>query len=202
MIMNDNSLSQHKWLWFLLGWIGVNLLGGAVGGSLEERFQFLGTLVLFGTPLGVVQWLLLRRYIPRAWLWALVLVLGWPLANLITIAVDPLLAPIIQTLRATGLLWEVFWLNLVRWPVVLLIIGLLQGFLLTPRRRAVPLWLLANLLGGLVVGATGATVCYHFCTPITQSVGVLTTGAVLGAASWAAYAVVTGPVLARLLRQA
>ncbi|MEZ4732272.1 MAG: hypothetical protein R3E79_34590 [Caldilineaceae bacterium] len=199
--MNDNSLSQPAWLWFLVGWIGVNLLGGAVGGILEERFQFLGTLVLFGTPLGVAQWLLLRRYIPRAWLWALVLVLGWPVANLITIAVDPLLYPIIQTLRATGLLWEVFWLNLVRWPVVLLIIGLLQGFLLTPRRRTVPLWLLANLVGGLVVGATGATVCYQVCSVITQSAGVLTTGAVLGAATWAAYAIVTGRVLARLLRQ-
>jgi len=186
---------------FLVGWIVVNLVGGAIGGSLEARYQFLGTLVLFGAPLGLAHWLLLRRYIPHAWRWALVLLLGWPFANVLTVYANPWLEPIVQALSATGLLWAVFWLNLVRWPVILLLIGLLQSLLLTPRRRTVPRWLLANLVGGMVVGAVSATVCYHFCGLITQQSGALLTNATLGASAWAAYALVTGPVLASLLCQ-
>jgi hypothetical protein len=141
-----------------------------------------------------------RQQLARATLWACVLVVGWPLGNLLRVALSDYFVPFIQTLTLRGWLWEVFWLNALEMPVTLAVIGIGQGLVLTPRWRTVPGWLLINLLGGSLLGATGATVCLHFCAPLTSVAGMTVTGLVLGALGWGAYALVTGPVLFRLLR--
>ncbi len=185
----------------LAGWLVANLLGGAVGGVVEARFEFLGTLVLMGSAVGLAQWLLLRGRLPRAGYWAWVMALGWPLANLLWIAIGDRFAPLIQALTDHGWLWEVFWLNALRMPVILGSISILQALVLATRWRALPRWLLANLVGGAVMGAISATTCLVACAATTQIAGTLATGALLGALSWSGYALITGPMLLSLVRQ-
>ena len=186
---------------FLFGWIVANLIGGAVGGLLEARLQFLGTLVLLGSTVGVAQWFFLRRYLrhPVGWAWSMAL--GWPLGSLLRVAVSDAFTPLLLSLTLKGWLWEVFWLNFLEMPVTLAVVGLLQALWLPPRQRTVPSWLLANGIGGAVLGAVGATVCLYGCDRVTALAGAMTTGMVLGALSWAGYAIVTGPVLIALLRR-
>lgn len=190
-----------RFLPFFTGWIVANLLGGALGGILEARLQFLGTLVLVGSMVGLLQWLFLRRYMQQAAPWAWMMALGWPFANLLRIEISPFFTPLIEMLTSRGWLWEVFWLNVFQTPVVLAVIGILQALWLPPRWRTLPSWFLANIAGGAVLGAVGATVCLQYCDRITAVAGSTTTGLVLGAFSWAGYALVTGPVLAFLLRR-
>jgi len=88
-----------------------------------------------------------------------------------------------------------------RMPVILGLISIWQALILPTRWWALPRWLLANLLGGALVGAIAATVCLVACAVTTQTAGSLVTGALLGALSWSGYALITGPVLIRLVRQ-
>jgi hypothetical protein len=184
---------------FLLGWIVANGIGGALGGLLEARLEFLGTLVLVGSMVGLGQWLFLRHTLPRPALWAWAMAIGWLLGNLLRVNIGGFITPLAQELTLQGWFWEVFWLNFLQMPVTLAVIGLLQGFLLTPRRRAVPSWMLINAIGGAVLGGIGATFCLHFCDLVTATAGMMITGLLLGALSWIGYAVVTGPVLLYLL---
>lgn len=185
---------------FLVGWVVVNGVGGALGGLLEARLEFLGTLVLVGSMVGVCQWLFLRPRFARAALWAWAMAIGWLLGNLLRVTIGGFFSPLVQELTLRGWLWEVFWLNTLQMPVTLAVIGLLQGLLLRPRQRAAPRWLLINVVGGAVLGATGATFCWHYCDWITTTAGLLVTGLLLGAVSWIGYALVTGVVLLSLLR--
>ena len=137
---------------FLLGWIVANGIGGALGGLLEARLEFLGTLVLVGSMVGLGQWLFLRHTLPRPALWAWAVAIGWLLGNLLRVNIGGFITPLAQELTLQGWFWEVFWLNFLQMPVTLAVIGLLQGFLLTPRRRAVPSWMLINGIGGAVLG--------------------------------------------------
>lgn len=198
--MPTQTLTPPRLLPLLAGWLVANLVGGALGGLLEARLQFLGTLVLVGSTVGLLQWCLLRRDLahPVGWAWAMVL--GWPLGSLLRVAMGDFFTPLITTLTLKGWLWEVFWLNLLEMPVTLAVVGLLQALWLPPRRQTVPSWLLANVVGGAVLGGVGATVCFYACDAITAVAGTTATGLVLGALSWAGYALVTGPVLAALLR--
>jgi len=186
---------------FLAGWVVANGIGGALGGLLEARLEFLGTLVLVGSMVGACQWLFLRHKLARPALWAWAMAIGWLLGNLLRVTVGSAISPLAQELTLRGWLWEVFWLNVLQLPVTLAVIGLLQGLLLTPRRRAVPGWVLINLIGGAILGGVGATFCLHFCDRVTATAGMMTTGLLLGALSWIGYALVTGPVLFYLLRR-
>ncbi len=198
---DQRSVVQPRLLPLWAGWLVANFVGGALGGVIEARFEFLGTLVLLGSMVGLAQWLLLRAYSPRAVYWALAIALGWPLANLVWISSSDHFAPLIQALTDHGWLWEVFWLNALRMPVILGPIAIVQAWVLAPHWGALSRWLLANLLGGAAMGAISATVCLVACAATTQLAGPLTTGALLGALGWSGYALVTGPVLVYLLRQ-
>lgn len=186
---------------FLAGWLVANGIGGALGGLLEARLEFLGTLVLVGSMVGACQWFFLRHKLARPALWAWAMAIGWPLGNLLRVTIGSAISPLALDLALRGWLWEVFWLNFLQLPVTLAVVGLLQGLLLTPRRRAVPGWVLINVIGGAILGGVGATFCLHFCDRITVMAGVMTTGLLLGAVSWIGYAMATGPVLAILLQQ-
>ncbi len=185
---------------FLIGWVVANGVGGALGGLLEARLEFLGTLVLVGSMVGLGQWLFLRHRLARPALWAWAMAIGWLLGNLLRVTIGSFFTPLIQELTVRGWLWEVFWLNFLQMPVTLAVIGLLQGLLLTPRRRAVPSWVLINVIGGAILGGVGAAFCLYFCDLVTATAGMMTTGLLLGAFSWIGYAIVTGPALVILLR--
>ncbi|MEZ4868339.1 MAG: hypothetical protein R3C14_43830 [Caldilineaceae bacterium] len=179
-------------------WLGAHLVGGAVAGILEERLQFLGTLVLVGLCIGLVQGIVLWRVITHPIWWALILVLGWPLSNLLWLSTRDGYQFLVNALIATGWLWEVFWLNATRIPIILAPLAIVQALVGLRGWRTRLLWVVLNIIGGVVVGGLGATVCRSYCTPLAQWGGAVAVGAVLGGVSWLGYGLVTAWVLGRL----
>lgn len=213
MEMRHETPKQHLEISLLWRWLIANILGGAIASVLEIHFQFLGTLVLAGIPIGFAQGFVLRSFMRQAWRWAIATALAWPLVNLFEVSL--LQHPgdwLVQTLTATGLLWEVFWLNLVRMAVVLALVAIPQAWLLREQSRRshawriaeedvqqasqpstqTPgkswLWIVASFVGGALLGAIGATTCLWWCPAMQGSL----LGLVLGATSWFGYALVTG----------
>jgi len=176
-------------------WLVANILGGAIAGALDVQFQFLGLLVLAGIPVGFAQGFGLRPYLRRAWRWAVVTALAWPLANFLEVSL--LQQPgdwVVQSLTGTGLLWEVFWMNLVRMGGVLALVAIPQGWLLWEQGLSPWVWIATSLVGGAVLGAIGATACLWWCPLLRGSV----LGLLLGGTSWLGYALVTSLALKRL----
>ena len=176
----------------LLWWALANGLGGAIVGFLEAwRFQFLATFVLTGPILGICQWLVLRRYLGKVRWWPIATTFGWLLAMQIRIGAGDLLDPIINFLYAVGGLWEVFWLNVVKTPVTLAVLAVVQWLVLRPRGPHVGLWVFASVVGGVFNGAIGATMCAKVCSLLAVGVGL----GISQGLGWLAYGVVTGVVL-------
>jgi hypothetical protein len=184
---------------FYGGWLLIHLIGGAAAGILTTRFQFLGDLILAGLPLALVQTLFLYNKVNRPWLWLLTLALGWPLAHLLYATSNSWLTPLVDALTTLPFLWEVFWINVVRLGLVLVLIGGAQWLLVLRPLAGSGRWILVSGLGGAVVGGISATVCRAACDPLAGAGGSLLVGATLGMAGWAGYALVTGPFLAQWL---
>ncbi len=188
---------------FVVGWLLINLIGGAAAGILETRLEFLGTLLLAGTPPALLQGLYLRHHLARAWLWALTLAVGWPFAHLLYVNSQAwLTTPLVSALTALAILWEVFWLNVMRLSFVMLLVGVGQWLGLRRGYRLWLIWPVVSLLGGALLGGVSATVCRLGCAPLAATGGTLLVGATLGAVSWGAYALLTAPVLTHLTRAA
>lgn len=195
-------MPSEKRLTFVVGWLLINLIGGAAAGILEARIEFMGTLILAGLPVAVAQGFYLRRHLSRAWLWVLLLAIGWPLAHLLYISNQSWLSLLVTTLTMRSLLWEVFWINFVRLGFVLFLISLVQWLIFLRFYRGSWLWPLLSLLGGALLGGVGATVCRIGCDQLNSIGGSWLVGMGLGALSWAAYALCTGPLLRHLLSKA
>lgn len=179
-------------------WIIASTAGGAVVGLLEVRFQFLATLVLAGFVVGAAQWLILRAYIAHAWLWIIASGVGVILGNLLQIEIRG--SSQLTTWLSEHLgLWEVFWLNFVSQPIVLVIASLLQWLILRRYRQSL-WWIPVSLVGGMLLGATSATFCSVGCDAVASSVNAQVSTALTYASGWAAYGMVTGGLIARLIR--
>jgi hypothetical protein len=180
-------------------WILATTLAGALVGALESGgLQFLSTLVLTGLFLGIGQWLVLRPYLINASLWIVASFSGWVAGSYLMINSAAILDPIVSFLWQLGG-WEVLWLNLVKQPVAILVLGIAQWVVL---RRSFPnahWWIVASLAGGLLNGGIGASVCYVACEPLTRSIGAVVATAIAYGAGWASYAAITGLVLRYLL---
>lgn len=183
-------------LWGL--WIIASAVGGAVVGLLEARFQFLATLVLAGFVVGIAQWLVLRVYIARAWPWIIATGIGVVLGNLLRLNMSSD-AQLVTFLWERLGLWEVFWLNVVNQPIVLGITSLLQWLILRRYRQSI-WWIPISLVGGMLLGATSATFCYVGCDAVASSINAQVSTALTYASGWVAYGVVTGGLIARLIR--
>ena len=194
----------HSLLW--LWWTLASALGGATVGALEEGgFQFFATLVLTGPVIGVVQWLVIRRYIRAVGWWVVASTVGWYIGVNFRFLLVGILNPLIQSLWQKFGLWEVFWLNTVKEPVTLTVYGASQWLMLRRSLSRAGWWILASAVGGIVKGAVEATVCAVACQPIAASVrngqGGVMAAALSYGAGWAGYGVVTGLVLMWLLPQ-
>ncbi|HEY9818928.1 MAG TPA: hypothetical protein V6D20_24430 [Candidatus Obscuribacterales bacterium] len=185
---------------FLVFWVGANFLGGFVVGLLENNgLQFMATLVLTGAIVGTAQWLVLKSQGGFRW-WPLASALGWIVSTLGVIALSGVYQSVAVLLWQAFGLWEVFWLNLVREPLVVMGMALAQGWILQqhgrfPTGQVVPTpwsWLLVSLLGGALQGAGSAALCALLC----QSLPSLLVGLVNGL-GWAAYGLTTGIWLIR-----
>lgn len=210
--MHEQQKETHiqGWLWhspLWLWWTLASALGGATVGALEEgRFQFFATLVLTGPVIGVVQWLVIRRYIRAYGWWVVASTLGWCIGINFRFLLVGILNPLIQSLWQEFGLWEVFWLSTVKEPVTLTVYGASQWLILRCRLSHAGWWILASAVGGVVKGGVGATVCAVACQPIAASVrngqvGAIAATALSYGAGWAGYGVVTGMVLVWLLKR-
>lgn len=186
---------ERPWLTFFGGWLLAHLIGGAVAGVVELRLQFLGTLVLAGSAVAVVEWFFLRSTLPRAGRWALMLALGWPLAHLLYTLVPGRFSEVITWLVAHGFFWPVFWLNCFRLAFVLFIIGALQWVITRPLPVVGRWWLGVSLVAGAGQGALNATLCMAYCDLITARFGTVILGMFLGSSGWLGYALITGLIL-------
>ena len=85
MVDKKNSLSGWK-TWFL--WLAVSIVGFAGGiGAGFALYNWVGetiAMVAFGVVFGIMQWLVLRKFIPRSAWWILANALGIPLGFVIS----------------------------------------------------------------------------------------------------------------------
>jgi hypothetical protein len=165
--LGDRTMSDHQdtsvgwdfWFqWVLASTIGVAVLfalilavamlvGAIVGGEAEDKVPF---VPLVGLSFGIMQWLILRRYMPRTGWWVLVSTLGWILGfgvlaladkfteNLVTGAIQPEVSALVFFLAAGAS------------------VGILQWLVLRRHMLQAGWWVLANVVGwgilGLIVG--------------------------------------------------
>lgn len=93
-------------------WITASGLGLGVGlaasvalvGAATDGNELLARGAVTGLVLGALQWTVLRRLTPRAWLWVPTLTLGWPLGWAVTRAAGVDLTPNFAVFGTTGAL--------------------------------------------------------------------------------------------------
>jgi hypothetical protein len=155
----DTCVGWDFWFqWVLASTIGVvvlfalifavaMLVGAIVGGEAEDKVPF---VPFVGLSFGIMQWLILRRYMPRAGWWVLVSTLGWILGfgvlalagkfaeNLVPSAIQPEVSALVFFLAAGVSL------------------GILQWLVLRRHMLQAGWWVLANVVGwgilGLIIG--------------------------------------------------
>lgn len=197
---------RPRYFAFWLGWTLANGAGGALVGALEEGgFQFFATLVLSGPILGIAQWFVLRHYLRGTGIWILLSTVGWWLGINLGFLLDGILDLLVQGLLAIAGLWEVFWLNTVKEPVTLAVLGAAQWLILRRHFQGTGWWILASAAAGAVKGAGGSTVCAIACQAVALGIrngqaGAMAAAALSSGAGWAGYGAVTGILLVWLLR--
>jgi hypothetical protein len=155
----DTSIGWDFWLrWVLASTIGVAVLfalifavamlvGAIVGGEAEDKVPF---VPFVGLSFGIMQWLILRRYIPRAGWWVLVSTAGW----LLGFGVLAVAEKFTENLMTRAIQSEVF--ALVFFLAAGASLGILQWLLLRRHMLRAGWWVLANVVGwgilGLIVG--------------------------------------------------
>ncbi len=134
--------------WFIISRI-TQAVGGTiqVGGVSHITEDFIGGFVflpVLGLLIGVVQYLLLRGYLPRMSSWVPATVLGWML---------PL---VLLYLSSTGLFpdlaFDPVWSGAIAFTIIGASIGLCQWSVLRERISRAALWPVASVLGWSVAG--------------------------------------------------
>ncbi|MGP1375892.1 MAG: hypothetical protein ACTS3T_23900 [Almyronema sp.] len=174
---------------FWMQWTVANLVGGGLIGFLEVRgLQFTATLLLTGGVLGVLQWLVLKSHLRSVRGWAIATALGWIggvfLTQFLGVWINPLTNLLWKQLGG----WEVLWLNLIKLPLMVLMMALAQSWVLGWRRLAIAPWLLINAAGGLAKGGLSAALCPLVCNIWPLGVGA----GVAEGLGWAAYGGLVG----------
>lgn len=76
--MSEPQITGFDWaFWFL--WIMATTLGWILGRFLLPNLA----TVIIGVTLGVMQWLVIRERIPKAWRWIVVTIIGWIFGSLL-----------------------------------------------------------------------------------------------------------------------
>jgi hypothetical protein len=193
--MNTNQNHAERDFWFR--WVLASFLGFAVGGVLGgfTMFAFRGDLwilgfalfgAMFGAAGGIMQWLVLRRYVARSGGWVLATAVGYTLAVIATAWIFDL--PY-SNLAVAGM---------VAFATVAGIAGgIFQWFVLRRHVAHAGWWMLASTLGLIVGMGLGG--------PVAMTVGQkgheLEATVVFGILFGVGVGAIPGAVLAWLLRQ-
>lgn len=211
---------------FWLAWVLANSIGGALGGAAIEVAGALGAGV-FGIALGIPQWLVLRRYLPRTGWWMGATALGaaifWGMVPFITYFAFVLAFLVLSLFSSPEVRTA---LDAVFYPVMAaiggaaagLIVGLLQQWLVLERHlRHAGWWAVSSIAGGAMAAGIAGLDLYARTTTrtfellaairgggdIPSASGALLWaphGSVSGAVFGTAYALITGVALVWLLR--
>jgi hypothetical protein len=130
---------------FLL-WVAANLLGWLVLVALLAALPTLKSIrglfvapLLIGVPLGIAQWLVLRRLIPLSPLWVLTLPVGWVLSMLVPVAIPASLWQVVDS-ESTATLTLLY-------VVMGAVMGLPQWLMLRRKLLRAAWWILGNSVG-------------------------------------------------------
>jgi hypothetical protein len=182
--MTGSSNSSVGWKWWL-GWVGVNILGCAVGMLISFLLAgFIGDIAafaVFGALLGLAQWTLLRRRLQQSYWWIVAGALSAPLGLFLANwgrAVIPLgwyymilgfafcglvigifQAIVLQSRFGRALLWT--FVSALGWALG----GLASRFLILPLPPMLMLTLDYALVGALTGMVTGLFLYFHFKAP-------------------------------------
>jgi hypothetical protein len=124
--------------------INTFIPGGGLGGAFVQ-------FTLFGTILGVAQWLVLRKYIPT-WQWIGATIVGWVTIALLgeafilaikNLSSDPTVSPVLATISNLALWSEpwALWLLNILGSIPLIGVGIAQWFVLRQYVRAAKWWI-------------------------------------------------------------
>jgi hypothetical protein len=155
----DSSTGWRLWLaWMLMSTIGMAavfaftsavamLVGAVLGGGAEDKVPF---VPFVGFSFGVMQWLVLRRHIPRAGWWVLASTAGW-IAGL---GVPAVVFKVVEGVAPGAIEPEVF--AVAFFVAVGTAVGMLQWLVLRRHAPQAGWWVLASIVGwaalGLIVG--------------------------------------------------
>ena len=161
----------------LLGWIFISALLITLP-ILKSIPSFVAPFLILTIPIGLAQWLVLRRFIPLTLLWVFTILIGWLLSYLIFAAIPGSLWQIVDD-EATATL--TFMLT-----VVGAAMGLPQWLILRHKFTKAVLWILGSSLGvGLGFGLVLATDLINQSEFISYTVVVLVYGIATGSTlSW------------------
>ncbi len=163
------------WLW----WVLASTVGWAVGGSVGSMVSDSATVAMGVAVAGVLQWLVVRRQLPRSGWWAPASLVAVAVAGVVGFAVGVALA----VFGGANMVAEAGTVGVIAGGTVL---GVMQWLMVLKRRaERAGWWVLASTVGWLVGGLVSGAV-----DPV---VGVAVIGAVYGA--------ITGPALVWLLGQ-
>lgn len=186
------SFSTLSVIWSGISWVLLSALGGAALYTIEANVGIWVQPVVTGVVIGLLQWLILRRHLSRAFSWVLVTAVSWPVAQLLSsLYLIEQIAPFSQGLTELGQFDEESWLQILRMSLVLALIAVPQCLVLLRLARLAFLWIPASLFGGIFIGYIGWAQC-----PICSSILQINLPAVYWATiGWGAYALITGIVL-------
>ena len=170
-----------------LNWLLANLLGFAALGALIISFPLLmripgmiASFLILGLPIGLAQWIGLRRIVQTSIAWIISIPIGILLAFLITRVITDGLWPGMDDESIAGLTTA--------YLIVGFAIGLPQWLILRPQLARSSIWLLGSSI------AVGASFWLILATDLVNQSGVIAymVGALV-------YSIVTGLVLSGLL---
>jgi hypothetical protein len=91
-VVSEKEAPVGKFPWFF--WLFAHLVGGAGGGLVSAAIKGvvqggMANWAAFGASLGVMQWLVLRHYIPVGRYWAVATTIGWSTFTVFQLLVFP-----------------------------------------------------------------------------------------------------------------
>ncbi len=173
--MTDNTERAQIGWGFWLWWVLASAVGLAVAGAADDALSEALDFVAYGVPIGVTQWLVLRRQILRAGWWILATLAAFAVGDALGLVGDD----------NAGDLVGIFLIGITQWIILRRQVSRAGWWVL-----AIPVgWAVGLVVLGVIKEAVGLTVDLTVGLTVTFAVG----GTVIGA--------ITGAVLVRLLRQ-